>query len=161
MKQLEKIKDIFIVDRGPAYETVPSPSDSNSVPANEDTPIIIEGRILPKAEPYCQRSFRLTLTVKEQYPFNAPYLRFLDSVYHPNVGRDGKICMDITDRFGLYNPTKTFASIIEGLVAILSSTNFNETYVINGNAYQEYHYDRDKFNQIVLDYVLRFGSPRP
>ena len=161
MKKLEEIKDIFIVDRGPVYEALLSSSDSNPVSSNSDTPIIIEGRILPKAEPYCRRSFRLTLTMGYTYPFTPPKLRLLDSMYHPNVSPDGKICTALLDDYRSYNPAKSLASIIHGVEAIISATSFNETYIINNETYRQYQLDRDKFNQIVLDFVLRFGSPRP
>ncbi len=54
--------------------------------------ITIQGRILPKREPYCRASFLIEITLSRVYPFKPPEVIFLDPIYHPNINHIGQPC---------------------------------------------------------------------
>lgn len=41
----------------------------------------------PKATPYENGSFKLTITIPEKYPFEPPLVKFVTPVYHPNIDK--------------------------------------------------------------------------
>jgi ubiquitin-protein ligase len=156
MKKLEEIKDIFIVDRDPRYETSQASPGPSAASSNLAQDIIIEGRILPKLEPYCQRSFCIRFILSHEYPFEPPELRFLDRMYHPNIDIKGKLCSRLLNEH--YHPGRSLAEIVQNAEQLISS--FDKELVINMDAYQQYQNDREEFNQKTLEFILHYGHPR-
>lgn len=49
----------------------------------------------PDQTPYEGGRFHLELYLPEDYPMEAPKIRFLTKIYHPNIDRLGRICLDV------------------------------------------------------------------
>lgn len=54
--------------------------------------VTIEG---PSQSPYQDGTFKLELFLPEDYPMEPPKARFLTKIYHPNIDKLGRICLDI------------------------------------------------------------------
>merc|ERR1712146_59180 len=54
--------------------------------------VIIAG---PSSSPYEGGVFKLELFLSEDYPMAPPKVRFLTKIYHPNIDKLGRICLDI------------------------------------------------------------------
>jgi len=54
--------------------------------------VVIAG---PKDSAYEKGTFKLELFLPDDYPMVPPKVRFLTKIYHPNVDRLGRICLDI------------------------------------------------------------------
>lgn len=54
--------------------------------------VVISG---PRESPFEGGKFNLELFLPEEYPMTAPKVRFMTKIYHPNVDKLGRICLDI------------------------------------------------------------------
>ncbi|CAF1190962.1 unnamed protein product [Didymodactylos carnosus] len=101
VKKLREMPQSFILEKAPDDEARAS-----------DTPIVLIGRILPKSPPYSQGSFQLEIKIPTDFPFKPPEVKFLTPIYHPNVDKDGKICVDLLNASESWKPTTPIVDIV-------------------------------------------------
>ena len=65
--------------------------------------------------------FRVELWLPSQYPMVAPKVRFLTKIYHPNVDKVGRICLDILK--DKWSPALQIRTVLLSIQALLSSPN--------------------------------------
>ena len=51
---------------------------------------VVIGRVFPQSDIYRESSFRIEIKLTLKYPLEAPVVRFLTPIYHPNIEQDGK-----------------------------------------------------------------------
>lgn len=65
--------------------------------------------------------YSLQMTFKATYPMNAPDVRFMTPIFHPNVYQDGRICLDILS--GAWSPIYGIEAIITSIRSLLCDPN--------------------------------------
>ncbi|XP_075404993.1 ubiquitin-conjugating enzyme E2 C-like isoform X3 [Tenrec ecaudatus] len=61
--------------------------------------------------------YKLSLELPSGYPYNAPTVKFLTPCYHPNVGTQGNICLDILkDKWSAMYDVRTILLSIQSLL---------------------------------------------
>jgi ubiquitin-conjugating enzyme E2 N len=80
--------------------------------------VIISG---PDDSPYEAGVFRLELFLPADYPMAPPKVRFLTKIYHPNVDKLGRICLDILK--DKWSPALQIRTVLLSLQALLSAPN--------------------------------------
>ncbi|ELT96147.1 hypothetical protein CAPTEDRAFT_21625 [Capitella teleta] len=97
------------------------------VPGIEATPdesnaryfhVIVNG---PKDSPYEGGTFKLELFLPEEYPMLAPKVRFMTKIYHPNIDKLGRICLDILKE--KWSPALQIRTVLLSIQALLSAPN--------------------------------------
>lgn len=80
--------------------------------------VIVTG---PEDSPFEGGLFKLELFLPEDYPMSAPKVRFITRIYHPNIDRLGRICLDILK--DKWSPALQIRTVLLSIQALLSAPN--------------------------------------
>merc|ERR1712070_226422 len=80
--------------------------------------VIIAG---PDASPYQGGIFKLELFLPGEYPMVPPKVRFLTKIYHPNIDKLGRICLDILK--DKWSPALQIRTVLLSIQALMSAPN--------------------------------------
>ncbi|XP_067685133.1 ubiquitin-conjugating enzyme E2 N-like [Haliotis asinina] len=75
----------------------------------------------PSESPYEGGIFNMELFLPEEYPMAAPKVRFLTKIYHPNIDKLGRICLDILK--DKWSPALQIRTVLLSIQALLSAPN--------------------------------------
>ena len=74
-------------------------------------------------------------TFPKSYPNQSPQIKFSQDMYHPNIYKDGRVCISIlhngSDQYGYeqdnerWSPTQNVNTIMLSIISMLSSPNFD------------------------------------
>ncbi|KAL7750881.1 ubiquitin-conjugating enzyme E2 N [Sorochytrium milnesiophthora] len=80
--------------------------------------VIISG---PAGSPFEGGLFKLELFLPDDYPMAPPKVRFLTKIYHPNIDKLGRICLDILK--DKWSPALQIRTVLLSIQALLSAPN--------------------------------------
>ncbi|KAK9687894.1 ubiquitin-conjugating enzyme E2 N [Basidiobolus ranarum] len=80
--------------------------------------VIVAG---PSQSPFEGGTFSLELFLPEDYPMAPPKVRFLTKIYHPNIDKLGRICLDILK--DKWSPALQIRTVLLSIQALLSAPN--------------------------------------
>ncbi|XP_050031904.1 ubiquitin-conjugating enzyme E2 N isoform X1 [Dermacentor andersoni] len=75
----------------------------------------------PEGSPFEGGVFKLELFLPEEYPMLAPKVRFMTKIYHPNIDKLGRICLDILK--DKWSPALQIRTVLLSIQALLSAPN--------------------------------------
>ncbi|KAM3956634.1 ubiquitin-conjugating enzyme E2 T [Aphomia sociella] len=127
------------------FETRP-PWGITCTPEKEDNYNVLKVSLLgPKGSPYENGTFKLIITIPEKYPFEPPLVKFTTPVYHPNIDKGGRICMDMLKMppKGAWLPTITLESLLVSLQTLLANPNPDDPLMMD--VANEYKYNIQEY----------------
>ncbi|XP_064400374.1 ubiquitin-conjugating enzyme E2 N [Halichondria panicea] len=96
----------------PGIEAIPDESNARYFHVSVDG---------PEDSPFENGKFRLELFLPEEYPMAPPKVRFMTKIYHPNIDKLGRICLDILK--DKWSPALQIRTVLLSIQALLSAPN--------------------------------------
>ena len=98
-------------------------------------------------------TFRLAVIFPPDYPFRAPNVKFITPMYHPNVSKQGGICLDLL--IDKWLPSYHTASLLISIRSFLDDP--NPEHGLNNDALEVYRKDKKKYEENVKAYITQYG----
>jgi ubiquitin-conjugating enzyme E2 A len=99
----------------------------------------------PPDTPYENGEFKLRIHPTDQYPLKPPSVKFISNIFHPNVYKDGKICVDILQ--SEWTPTLKISTVLLSIRSLLMDPNPRSP--ANPEAAKLFTKDINQFNEYV------------
>ena len=75
----------------------------------------------PEESPYEGGIFNLDIVFPDNYPFKPPKIKFITPIYHPNIHKDGSICLDILK--SQWSPALKIPKVLLSICSLLTDPN--------------------------------------
>ncbi|KAK8682870.1 hypothetical protein V6N13_038951 [Hibiscus sabdariffa] len=108
----------------------------------------IEG---PEETVYGNGIFKIKIQIPERYPLQPPIVTFATPIYHPNIDKGGRICLDILNlppkasfvQSGAWQPSLNISTVLTSIRLLLSEPNPDDGLMCEAS--REYKYNKQAF----------------
>ena len=100
----------------------------------------------PDDSPWEGGIFQLKIKIDSEYPHKAPYIKFLTPIFHPNIYKNGNICLDILQ--DKWSPVYDIKSVLISIQSLLTDPNTDSP--ANTEASNMYITNRKEYNLIIV-----------
>ncbi|KAM0685992.1 Ubiquitin-conjugating enzyme E2 4 [Conglomerata obtusa] len=122
----------------------------NSNPS--DLEIVMAG---PPDTPFYGGKYKVRIQIPKDYPFKSPSIGFITRIYHPNIDENsGSVCLDVLNQ--VWSPLYDLTNVMEVFLPQLLAYP-NPLDPLNTEAAHMYINDRKKFDEMVKQYVVKYG----
>jgi len=104
----------------------------------------------PPETPFEKGVFDIILRFDTDYPVKPPSVKFLTPMFHPNIYRDGKICVDILQS-SEWTPAQNIRTILLSIVSLLMDP--NPASPANREAAELYNKDQTAYGIKVREFI--------
>ena len=109
----------------------------------------------PEDSPYHGGVFYLNIFFPSDYPFKAPKVSFQTKIYHPNINRNGSICLDILK--DQWSPALTVSKVLLSICSLLTDPNPDDPLVpAIATLYKK---DRESFLETARSWTYQYAIP--
>mmetsp|Transcript_32051 Transcript_32051/g.43894 ORF Transcript_32051/g.43894 Transcript_32051/m.43894 type:complete len:156 (-) Transcript_32051:82-549(-) len=115
----------------------------------------------PEDTPYAGGIFNLTLRFPTDYPFRPPHVKFTTPIYHPNINKNGDICLDILKHGttgNTWSPALNVAKVLLSILALLNEPNPNSALELD--IAHELQSKPTQFRRKAQEHTLKHAKPK-
>lgn len=112
--------------------------------------VFIEG---PPETPFEGGKFHLEMFLPEKYPHEPPKVHMLTRIYHPNIDKIGRICLDILKKE--WTPVMTIESTVLSIQALIAQPCFTDP--LDTQICEHYLKDRAGAEQKAREWTKEFA----
>lgn len=132
------------------------PVEGISATPHEDNLRYFDVRIDGPAEtPYEGGVFKLELFLPQEYPMEPPRVRFLTKIYHPNIDRVGRICLDVLQKN--WSCAQQMRTILLSIQALLASPNPFDP--LANDVAQEWRENEARALETAREWTAKYAKP--
>ena len=125
------------------------PPNGISINVNEDI-YNWDGMIIgPDDSPWEGGIFQLKIKLPNEYPHRPPTIKFITKMFHPNIYKNGNICLDILQ--SKWSPVYDIRSVLISIQSLLTDPNTSSP--ANLDASKLYTSDIKEYNRKVRSYI--------
>eukprot|EP01120_Amphizonella_sp_Union-15-10_P008188 TRINITY_DN288_c0_g2_i1.p1 TRINITY_DN288_c0_g2~~TRINITY_DN288_c0_g2_i1.p1 ORF type:complete len:148 (-),score=25.96 TRINITY_DN288_c0_g2_i1:135-578(-) len=132
---------------------VDPPANCSAGPVGDDLFHWTASIMGPDDSPYAGGVFFLDVSFPADYPFKPPRVQFTTKVYHPNINKNGNICMDILK--DQWSPALTLSRVLLSISSLLTEPNPKDPLV--PEIAHQLMTNKSAFEQSARDWTHRFA----
>jgi ubiquitin-protein ligase len=106
----------------------------------------------PKDTYYYGGKFIIDIILSKDYPLKPPKIKFITKIFHPNIGLNGTICLDILQH--KWSPAMSIANVITSIQLLLQEPNPDSP--LNSKAASLYKNNINEYSNIVNSWINQY-----
>lgn len=108
----------------------------------------------PEGSPFEGGIFKLELFLPEEYPMMPPKVRFITKIYHPNIDKLGRICLDILK--DNWSPALQIRTVLLSIQALLSAPNPDDP--LANDVAEQWKYNEQDAIEIAREWTIIYAK---
>lgn len=107
----------------------------------------------PEDSPYQGGVFFLSIHFPSNYPYKPPKISFTTRIFHPNISKNGSICLDILS--SEWSPALTISNVLLSICSLLCDPNPDDPLV--PEIAKVYRKDIRQYNKLAREWTERYA----